>query len=95
MSVRVRNSSNRNDYKLLRLRDAHSCINQRVSIIAIVLDFGLPKTTRGTDQCCTLRLIDETHYQTGMSVNIFTQNAESLPRVAAAGDIIQLSNVMV
>ncbi|XP_058739412.1 protection of telomeres protein 1b-like [Vicia villosa] len=83
-----------NDYKLLRLQDAHSCINQRVSIIAIVLEFGLPKTTRGTDQCCTLRLIDETHSQTGMAVNIFTENAESIPRVAAAGDIIHLSNVM-
>ncbi|KAL5052377.1 hypothetical protein RYX36_033059 [Vicia faba] len=92
MAVRLRNS-NRNDYKLLRLRDAHSCINQRVNIIAIVLEFGLPRTTRGTDRCCTLRLIDETHHQTGMSVNIFTQNAESLPHVTAAGDIIQLSNV--
>ncbi|KAI5382458.1 hypothetical protein KIW84_070037, partial [Lathyrus oleraceus] len=92
MSVRLRNS-NRNDYKLLRLRDAHSCINQRVNIIAIVLEFGLPKTTRGTDQCCTLRLIDETHHQIGMAVNIFTENAESLPHVAAAGDIIQLCNV--
>lgn len=47
------------------------------------------------DQCCTLRLIDETHHQIGMAVNIFTENAESLPHVAAAGDIIQLCNVTV
>ncbi|XP_058732412.1 protection of telomeres protein 1a-like [Vicia villosa] len=83
----------RNDYKLLRLHDAHSCINKKVNIVAVVLEFGLPKTTKGTDWCCTLRLIDETHHQTGMTVNIFTENAESLPLVAAYGDIIQLSNV--
>ncbi|CAI8611750.1 unnamed protein product [Vicia faba] len=92
MSGRLRNS-NMNDYKLLQLQDAHSCINQRANIIAVVLEFGLPKTTKGTDCCCTLRLIDETHHQTGMSVNFFIENAESLPYVAAAGDIIQLSNV--
>ncbi|XP_061354650.1 protection of telomeres protein 1b [Gastrolobium bilobum] len=83
------------DYKFLPIRDAHTSINQKVNIIGVVFEFGFPKPTRGTDYCCTLRIIDETHHQNGMSVNIFAENAERLPRLAAVGDIIQLCLVMV
>ncbi|OIW10135.1 hypothetical protein TanjilG_21972 [Lupinus angustifolius] len=85
----------RDDYKFLTIKDAYSSINQKVNLIGIILEFGFPKRTRGTDYCCSLRIIDETHHQTGMSVNIFAENAERLPHVAAGGDIIQLSHVMV
>ncbi|XP_073225524.1 protection of telomeres protein 1b-like isoform X3 [Cicer arietinum] len=81
------------DYKLLLLRDAHSCIRHKVNIIAIVLEFGPPKKSNGTDFCCILRLIDETHYKSGITVNVFTANADSLPCISAAGDIIHLCGV--
>ncbi|KAK7251736.1 hypothetical protein RIF29_35191 [Crotalaria pallida] len=85
----------RDDYKFLSIRDAYSSINQKVNLIGIILEFGFPKRTKGTDYCCALRIIDETHHQTGMAVNIFAENAEKLPHVAAGGDIIQLCNVTV
>ncbi|XP_027339925.1 protection of telomeres protein 1b isoform X2 [Abrus precatorius] len=83
------------DYKFLRLRDAYSSINQKVNMIAVILEFGFPRPTRGTDYCCSVRIIDETHHETGMAVNIFAENAERLPHVAAAGDVIQLCHVAV
>ncbi|KAK7358122.1 hypothetical protein VNO77_00043 [Canavalia gladiata] len=85
----------KDDYRFLRLRDAPRCLNQKVNFIAIILEFGLPKKTKGTDYCVTLRLIDETRHQIAMAVNIFAENAEGLPHVAAAGDIIQLCHVVV
>lgn len=66
----------------------------KVNIIAVVIEAGLPKFTNGTDQCCNLRVIDETRYQTSISVNLFAQTAQSLPHVSP-GDIILLRNVTV
>ncbi|KAF7813516.1 protection of telomeres protein 1b isoform X1 [Senna tora] len=82
-------------YKFLPIRDAMKSINQKVNVMGIIFEFGFPKRTRGTDYCCTLKIIDESHHQTGMSVNIFAETSEGLPHVAANGDIIQLSNVVV
>lgn len=47
------------------------------------------------DYCCTLKVIDESHQQPGMTINIFAESPEGLPHVAEAGDIIQLCKVMV
>ena len=76
--------------RLVKLEDVGTCIGSRVDIIAVVNDVGLPKITQGTDLVCTIRVIDETKYQTGMSINLFLQNAEAFPRFKVAGDIIQL-----
>lgn len=35
-------------YKFLPIRDAMKSVNQKVSMMAIILEFGLPKKTRGT-----------------------------------------------
>ncbi|KAL2342336.1 hypothetical protein Fmac_003621 [Flemingia macrophylla] len=81
--------------RILSLRDAHTCVNKKVNLFAVIIDFGFPKPTRGTDYCCSIRVIDETHYKVGMSVNIFAEDAGRLPHVAAVGDMIKLCNVMV
>jgi hypothetical protein len=47
------------------------------------------------DLVCTIRVIDETKYQTGTTINLFLQNAQAFPCFEAAGDIIQLCNVKV
>lgn len=86
--------SKRNEYELLQLEDVHYCSEMKFNIIAIVIEAGLPKFTNGTDQCCNLRLIDETRYETSMSVNFFSDTAQSLPHVPP-GDIILLRNVTV
>lgn len=38
----------RDDYKFLKLRDAVTCLNQRVNLIGVIIEFGFPKLTRGT-----------------------------------------------
>ncbi|KAJ7970263.1 Protection of telomeres protein [Quillaja saponaria] len=83
------------DYKFLPIRDAITSINQKVNLIGVILEFGFPKRTRGTDCCCTLKIIDESHQKAGFSVNIFAEYLEMLPHVASGGDIIQLCHVMV
>ncbi|GAU12795.1 hypothetical protein TSUD_72810 [Trifolium subterraneum] len=81
--------------RLVKLADVGTCVGTSVDIIAVVNDVGLPKTTRGTDLCCTIRLIDQTKYQSGTSINIFIQTPQAFPRFASAGDIILLCNVKI
>lgn len=38
----------RDDYKFLKLRDAIACLNQRVNLVGVVLELGLPKKSKGT-----------------------------------------------
>ncbi|AET05602.1 putative protection of telomeres protein [Medicago truncatula] len=87
-----RSKKKRNEYALHQLEDLHYCSEMKFNIIAIVIEAGLPKFTKGTDQCCNIRLIDETRYETSMSVNLFSDTAQSLPHVPP-GDIILLRNV--
>jgi len=84
----------RNEYALLELKDVHKCPNLKVNIIAVVIEAGLPKLTNGTDECCNIRVIDETQYETSMSIIMFSQTAQTLPHVFP-GDIILLRNVTV
>ncbi|KAK7381421.1 hypothetical protein VNO78_34097 [Psophocarpus tetragonolobus] len=81
--------------RFLALEDASAFLEKKVNFIAIVLDCGFSKPTKGTDYCCSLRIIDETRHQTGMTVNIFTKREENLPILASLGDVIQLCRVQV
>ncbi|XP_028752411.1 protection of telomeres protein 1b-like [Neltuma alba] len=81
--------------KYLPIRDAVKFINQKVNIAGIILDLGFPRRTRGTDYCCTLRIIDESYGKPGISVNIFAESSERLPRVVASGDVVQFCNVLI
>ncbi|PKI44186.1 hypothetical protein CRG98_035423 [Punica granatum] len=85
----------RDDYKFLKLRDAVTCLNQKVNLIGVVIEFGFPKTTKGTDYFCSVRLIDESYSEEGIPVNFFAENVEKLPFIASPGDIVQLSRVVI
>lgn len=82
------------DYKFLEIKNAIASLNQKVNLIGVVVEFGIPKTTRGTDYFCTLKVIDESYQGTGISVNLFAESMEMLPHVQSVGDIIQLSRVV-
>ncbi|XP_022739002.1 protection of telomeres protein 1b-like isoform X2 [Durio zibethinus] len=82
------------DYKFLKIEDAIPCINQKVNLIAVILDFSLPQKSRGTDYFCKLKIIDESHPKYGIPVHLFAQCIGALPHVASVGDIIHLSRVM-
>ncbi|KAK9062314.1 hypothetical protein SSX86_019500 [Deinandra increscens subsp. villosa] len=82
------------DYKFLRIIDAISSINQKVNLIGVITEIGVAKQSRGTDCCCTLKIVDESNASAGISVNFFAENFEKLPQVESGGDIIQLVRVV-
>lgn len=47
------------------------------------------------DYLCTLKIVDESHKKPGIEVRVFEESKENLPRIAFAGDIIQLNRVTV
>uniref|UniRef100_A0A5B7BNF8 Putative protection of telomeres protein 1b-like isoform X1 n=1 Tax=Davidia involucrata TaxID=16924 RepID=A0A5B7BNF8_DAVIN len=87
-------ASRDDDYKFLQIVDAMASINQRVNLIGVVVETSIPKQSRGTDCFCKIRIVDESHSSPGISVNIFAETMEKLPHVESAGDIIQLSRVV-
>ncbi|XP_024023503.1 protection of telomeres protein 1b isoform X2 [Morus notabilis] len=84
----------RDDYKFLEIRDAIASINQKVSLIGVIIECGFPKKTKGTDCFCTLKIVDQSYQKPGLSVHVFAEHFGALPHVAALGDIVQLSHVM-
>lgn len=84
----------RDDYKFLSIVDAVASINQKVNLIGVVVEFSIPKRSKGTDWFCTLKIIDESYNSRGISVNIFAENMEKLPHVESSGDIVQLTRVV-
>ncbi|PON44707.1 Protection of telomeres protein [Parasponia andersonii] len=84
----------RDDYKFLEIRDAIASINQKVSLIGVIIECGFPKKTRGTDCFCILKIVDESYPKAGLSVNMFAEHFGMLPLVASLGDIIHLSHVV-
>ncbi|OVA01584.1 Telomeric single stranded DNA binding POT1/Cdc13 [Macleaya cordata] len=87
-------SSNEDDYTFLPIRDAISSINQKVNLIGMVVEFGTPQKSKGTDCFCTLKIMDESYQIQGLVVNIFAESMEKLPHINSAGDIIRLSQVV-
>ncbi|XP_014505433.1 protection of telomeres protein 1b isoform X2 [Vigna radiata var. radiata] len=77
------------------LRNVSRYLNRKVDVIGVVMETTFAKKTKGTDFCCSLRIIDETHHSFSMAANVFATNTESLPLVTAVGDIIKLSLVVV
>nr|ACJ49160.1 protection of telomeres 1 protein [Helianthus argophyllus] len=87
-------SDDNDDYKFLRIIDAMASINQKVNLIGVITEIGISKQSRGTDCCCTIKIVDESNASSGISVNFFAENFEKLPHVESAGDIIQLVRVV-
>ncbi|KAK4479934.1 hypothetical protein RD792_012986 [Penstemon davidsonii] len=83
------------DYKFMQIVDAIASINQRVNLIGIVVETGLPKSTRGTDYFCSLKIVDKSRTNLGIFVSFFADTMEKLPQVDSVGDIILLSQVMI
>ncbi|KAJ4972623.1 hypothetical protein NE237_005797 [Protea cynaroides] len=83
------------DYRFLKIKDAFAAINQKVNLIGVVVEFSIPKQTKGTDCFCRLKMVDDSCQSLGISVNIFGENMEKLPRVQSDGDIIQFCHVVI
>ncbi|KAL3022116.1 hypothetical protein AAZX31_05G231700 [Glycine max] len=94
MSSRKRTGM-REGYEFMPIRDVGRSVGQKAKLIGVILDFGFPKKSKGTDFCCCLRIIDETHHQISMAINMFEENVERLPRLAAVGDVVVLCCVEV
>ncbi|KAH9617352.1 hypothetical protein KSS87_006859 [Heliosperma pusillum] len=83
----------RDDYKILKLVDANDAVSQKINIIGVIVEYGTPSRSRGTDWFLSLRIVDETYHDSGLVVNIFAENQEKLPQINSSGDIIQVSHV--
>ncbi|KAJ4951684.1 hypothetical protein NE237_028516 [Protea cynaroides] len=81
------------DYRFLKIKDALEAINQKVNLLGVVVEFSIPKKTRGTDCFCRLKIADDSCL--GISVNIFAESMKKLPQVQSDGDIIQFCHVMI
>nr|XP_009408094.1 PREDICTED: protection of telomeres protein 1a isoform X2 [Musa acuminata subsp. malaccensis] len=83
------------DSVYLPIRDARKCIHERVNIFAAVSSIGAEKKSRGTDYVVSLKIMDQSYMEPGISVNFFAEDMTKLPHVRAIGDIISLQNVEV
>ncbi|KAG8388038.1 hypothetical protein BUALT_Bualt02G0083600 [Buddleja alternifolia] len=83
------------DYRFMQIVDAIACINQRVNLIGVVVDSSLPKSTKGTDYFCSVKIIDESRSSLGIYINFFAETMKMLPYVESVGDIIVVSQVVV
>ncbi|KAF8392728.1 hypothetical protein HHK36_023077 [Tetracentron sinense] len=79
---------------LIQLRDAIDLQNHKVNLLGVVVGFSVPRKSKGTDYVSVLKIIDESHQSPDFSVNIFAENLDDLPHVKSAGDLVQLSCVM-
>lgn len=84
---------NRDDYRFLKIADALVAVNQKVNLIGVILEYSIPKRSKGTDWFCSLRIVDGSHDSRGLLVNMFAETKEKLPKVDVLGDIIELSQV--
>ena len=60
------------------------------NLFNFLINFSMSKITLSINYCCVLRIIDGTHHDVSMCVNLFVENTESLVD-AAVEDVVQLS----
>ncbi|XP_031285788.1 protection of telomeres protein 1b-like isoform X1 [Pistacia vera] len=86
---------NAHDTGFVYIRDLGNYLDHKVNVLGVVLEFSLPRKSRGTDFVSTLKLIDESQQSPEFSVNIFTKTIDHLPHVRSYGDLILLKNVTI
>ncbi|KAL6143108.1 hypothetical protein ACLB2K_053804 [Fragaria x ananassa] len=86
-------SAMRDLYHFTNIRSARNVTRGKVNIIGVVLEHGFPRQTKGTDWYYFVRIIDETHHDPGLPVQIFFETMAKSPRVLSPGDIMQFQNV--
>ncbi|OVA00701.1 Telomeric single stranded DNA binding POT1/Cdc13 [Macleaya cordata] len=86
----------RDDYEFVPLKVAVGLgwMGQKVNVLGSVVEFGLRRKSKGTDYVYTLKIVDDSYQDPAVAVNFFAQKIEELPHVKSAGDIIQLSHVV-
>ncbi|KAJ0252583.1 hypothetical protein HA466_0117610 [Hirschfeldia incana] len=67
-------------HKLVKIKDATNLINQHVDLLGIVVELSEPDLCRNKNWFCTLRIIDDTYRRPGLTVNVFSNKREELPK---------------
>ncbi|XP_057468472.1 protection of telomeres protein 1a-like isoform X2 [Actinidia eriantha] len=80
---------------IMPVRDVKNHLNRKVNLIALVVEFSIPRRSEGTDFCTILKVIDQSQQSPELSVNIFMDNIHQLPHIRSQRDIIFLSCVRV
>ncbi|XP_057468473.1 protection of telomeres protein 1b-like isoform X3 [Actinidia eriantha] len=80
---------------IMPVRDVKNHLNRKVNLIALVVEFSIPRRSEGTDFCTILKVIDQSQQSPELSVNIFMDNIHQLPHIRSQRDIIFLSCVRI
>ncbi|XP_044498303.1 protection of telomeres protein 1b-like isoform X2 [Mangifera indica] len=86
---------NTHNTRFVCVRDLGHHVDRKVNVLGVVLEFSLPRKSKGTDYVSTLKLIDESQQSPEFSVNIFAKTIDHLPHVRSYGDLILLKCVMI
>ncbi|PON64853.1 Protection of telomeres protein [Parasponia andersonii] len=83
---------------LMTVRDAVAAYTRKkktikATFLACLIEFSLPKKTQGTDYVVTVRIVDELLAE--LSVNMFADKEDHLPRLHSYKDLILLNDVMI
>ncbi|KAG9446442.1 hypothetical protein H6P81_012570 [Aristolochia fimbriata] len=68
---------------------------KKASLVGCVVEFTLPRRSKGTDYYCKLLVMDLSCQDHGLPVSFFHKEKESLPHVRMYGDLICLRHVAI
>ncbi|KAK9289118.1 hypothetical protein L1049_017591 [Liquidambar formosana] len=85
------NRSNR----FVQLKDLVYHVEKKVNIMGVVMEFSIPRKSKGTDYVSVLKIVDESRQSPELSVNMFTGTSDELPRIKSYGDLIVLYRVTI
>ncbi|XP_024520571.1 protection of telomeres protein 1b-like [Selaginella moellendorffii] len=79
-------------YEYMKLKDACIAVEQQVNFYGVVIDYSLPKPTKGKDMICTMTVADMS--SPGLRVLVFGSK-DHVPYVRALHDIIRFHRVRI
>ncbi|KAL8153145.1 hypothetical protein V2J09_010905 [Rumex salicifolius] len=86
--------ASKSNCRYVRVVDAFSSKNnQRVSLKGIIVERTLPRLSKSSDYCCSVRIVDASHHSRGLLVNFYAESMNKLPQIECEGDIILLSHI--
>ncbi|XP_068669375.1 protection of telomeres protein 1b-like [Aristolochia californica] len=68
---------------------------KKASLVGCVVEFTLPKQSKGTDYFCTLLVMDLSCQDRGLPISFFHKEKESLPHARTYGDLICIRHVTI
>ncbi|KAH9298224.1 hypothetical protein KI387_029906, partial [Taxus chinensis] len=81
-------------YEYMPIRSAVTCVNTKVNIYGVIVEYERPKPTKGSDMISIMTIMDMSYHSPGLRLIAFDSDSDKLPRVKSIGDIIRLRHVL-